>query len=436
MEKIPTVAIIGSPNVGKSTLFNRIIGKRHAIIDDERGITRDRLYARTEWIKRKFNVIDTGGLEIEDVPFQRLIKEQVNLAIEEADVIVFVVDGLLGLIEDDYAVARLLRNVKKPVILAVNKIDDNIHIGNIGEFYALGFNDVIAVSSEHGIGIGDLLDKIVSYLPEKEIEEYKDAITFSVIGQPNVGKSSLINALINEERVIVSNKAGTTRDAIDIEFNKDRQNYVIIDTAGLKKRGRIIESVDRYAALRAFKAIERSDVVLFLLDANEGIRAQDKHVAGFAIDENKAIIIIVNKWDLIKKDDKTLFEYRDKIRAEFKFIEYAPIIFVSAKTKQRVNEIFGLIKKASEAYKRRIATNALNGIIQDAQLLNEPAMFNGGRLRIYYVSQVAIEPPTFVFFVNNPNFVHFSYERYLENKIREAFDFDGTPIKLIFRERR
>lgn len=429
------VALVGSPNVGKSTIFNRLIGQRQAIVDDERGITRDRMYGKAEWLTKKFHVIDTGGIEIENAPFQQQIRAQVELAIKEADVIVFVTDGYLGVTNDDVEVAKMLYKIKKPVIVAVNKVDDGLHAGSVSDFYRLGLGEPLPVSGEHGIGIGDLLDRITKNLPEKEELPESNATTFCIIGQPNVGKSSLVNALLNQERVIVSPISGTTRDSVDTPFSRNGKDYVVIDTAGLKKRGKIYEDIDRYAALRAFKAIERADIVLFVIDPIAGIREQDKHVVGYATEENKAIIIVVNKWDAMQKTEKTMDEFKKTIRTQFKFLDYAPIVFVSALTKSRIHEIFTTIDFVETAYNLRIPTNTINGIVQDAQIINEPPMFNGGRLKIFYANQVAIKPPTFVLFVNNPNYLHFSYKRYLENRIRESFNFDGTPIKLIFRER-
>lgn len=432
---LPVVAIVGAPNSGKSTIFNRIVGQRVSIIHDERGITRDRIYARAEWLTREFNLIDTGGIELEKSAFQEEIRAQVEIAIEEADVIVFVGDGQVGVTHDDREIARLLYDAGKPVILAVNKVDGLEHEYLRHDFYALGLGEPLSVSGEHGIGIGDLLDEIIKVLPSVTVEDNEGAISFCVIGQPNVGKSSIVNALLNKERVIVTPIEGTTRDAIDTKFKHDGQDYVVIDTAGLKKRGKIYESVDRYAALRAFSAIERADVALFVIDAEAGIRNQDKHVVGYAAEQDKAIVIVVNKWDAIKKDDKTIYEFTEQIRNEFKFIDYAPIVFVSALTKLRINDIFKHINDVYSAYKTRIDTTVLNEVIHRAQVYNDPPMFNGGRLKIYYVSQVEAKPPTIVLFVNKPSYLHFSYERYIENQLRSAFNFDGTPIKLVFRER-
>lgn len=432
---IGVVAIIGSPNVGKSTIFNRIVGRRRAIVDDQPGVTRDRLYENAEWLDREFRLIDTGGIEIANRPFQEQIRMQAQLAIDEADVILFVVDGKKGLSEDDRMVAKLLYKCKKPIILAVNKIDNNQMISNASEFYALGLGEPIPTSGEHGIGIGDILDKIVKYLPNEKEEDFGDAITFSIIGRPNVGKSSLVNALLKKERVIVSNIVGTTRDSIDTFFNRDGQDYVVIDTAGLKKRGKIYESVDKYSMLRALAAVDRSEVVLLVIDANEGIIEQDKHVVSYAVEKKKAIIIVVNKWDLVKKEQNTQSEFEKRIRKEFQFLEYAPIVFVSAKTTAKVDNIFAKIKQVHLAYDTHIATSLLNDVIQDAQIMNEAPDFNGGRLKIYFVNQANSCPPTFVLFVNKPKYAHFSYLRYIENRLRESFNLDGTPIELVLRER-
>lgn len=430
------MAIVGSPNVGKSTVFNRIIGSRKAIVNDEAGVTRDRLYGKGEWLTKEFTVIDTGGVEINNAPFQVQIRAQVEIAIDEADVVLFVTDGLLGVTNDDLLVAKMLRKAKKKVVLAVNKIDDISRIDLINDFYSLGLGDPIALSSTHGIGVGDVLDKIIHLLPEKEDVEYQNAISFSIIGRPNVGKSSLTNALLNQDRVIVSNIEGTTRDAIDTPFSKDEQDFVVIDTAGLKKRGKIFEAVDKYAAIRALAAIERSDVVVSVIDAEEGIQQQDKHVAGFAYEANKAMVIVVNKWDLVKKSETAMVEFSKKIRDEFKFLDFASIVFLSAKNKSRINTLLPEIVKAYDSYQRRVSTSVLNNIIEDAQIINPTPSFNGGRLKIYFANQVAIKPPTFVLFCNDPSYMHFSYQRYLENRLRSSFDFEGTPIKIICRERK
>ena len=429
------VAIIGSPNVGKSTIFNRIVGRRRAIVDDQPGVTRDRLYENAEWLDRQFRIIDTGGIEIANRPFQEQIRIQAQIAIDEADVILFVVDGKKGLSDDDRMVAKMLYKCKKPVVLAVNKIDNNSMISNASEFYALGLGEPIPTSGEHGIGIGDILDKIVKQLPKKEEEDFGEAITFSIIGRPNVGKSSLVNALLKKERVIVSNSVGTTRDSIDTFFNRDGQDYVVIDTAGLKKRGKIYEAVDKYSMLRALAAVDRSEVVLLVINAEEGIIEQDKHVVSYAIENKKAIIIVVNKWDLVKKEQNTQSEFEKKIRKEFQFLEYAPIVFVSAKTSSKVDNIFAKIQQVHLAYDTHIATSLLNDVIQDAQVMNEAPDFNGGRLKIYFANQANSCPPTFVLFVNKPKYAHFSYLRYIENRLRDSFNLDGTPIEIVLRER-
>ncbi len=430
------VAIVGSPNVGKSTLFNRIVGERQAIVHDEAGVTRDRLYAKAEWLTREFQIIDTGGVEVASAPFQVQIRAQVEIAIEEADVIVFVTDGKVGVTPDDRLVTKMLHKSSKPVILVVNKIDDISKVDDVHEFYALGIGDPLAISTAHGIGIGDLLDRIVKLLPDRKVKTYEDAICFSIIGRPNVGKSSLTNAILNQERVIVSSIEGTTRDSIDTPFKRDDKEYVVIDTAGLKKRGKIYESVDKYAAIRALSAIERSDVVLLVIDAKEGINQQDKHVVGYAFEASKAIIIVVNKWDLVAKDEHAMADFTKKIREEFKFLDYAPIVFVSAKNRSRIGNIFPEIDVAYNSYTSRLSTSILNEIIQDAQIMNPTPEFNGGRLKIYYANQATIKPPTFVLFVNNQNYMHFSYLRYLENRLRETFELKGSPIKLILRERK
>ena len=429
------VAIVGSPNVWKSTIFNRIVGKRRAIVDDQPGVTRDRLYETAEWLDREFHLVDTGGIEIENRPFQEQIRVQTQLAMDEADVIIFVADGKKGVTKDDRFVAKMLYKFNKPVILAVNKIDNQDMLANLGEFYSLGLGEPIATSGEHGIGIGDILDKIIKSLPKDKEVVYEDAITFSIIGRPNVGKSSLVNAILKKERVIVSNIVGTTRDSIDTRFTRDGNDFVVIDTAGLKKRGKIYESVDKYSMLRALAAVDRSEIVLLVIDANEGIIEQDKHVVGYAIEKKKAIIIVVNKWDLVKKEQNTQAEFEKKIRNEFQFLDYAPIVFVSAKTSSKVDAIFDKIKLVHEAYDTHITTSLLNQVIQDAQIMNEAPDFNGGRLKIYFINQANSCPPTFVLFVNKPKYAHFSYLRYIENRLRSSFNLDGTPIELVLRER-
>lgn len=430
-----TVAIVGRPNVGKSSVFNRLAGQKLAITDDVSGITRDRLYSKCEWLDQEFDLIDTGGIELSNVPFMEEIRAQATLAIDEADLIIFVVDGRVGVTKEDEDVMNILHRSTKPVVVAANKIDDLKFMDNIYEFYNLGVDDVIAVSALHGIGVGDLLDKVVELLPEKKEKRYDDAVEFCIIGQPNVGKSSLTNAILGTERVIVSDIAGTTRDAIDSKFTRDGKNYVVIDTAGIRKQGKIYENAEKYSVLRAIKAIERSEVVLFVLDGTKEIEEQDKRIAGYAAEYNKAVIIVVNKWDAVDKDEKSMKEFTEKIRKNFLFISYAPIVFVSALKNQRIQTLFEQIKIVYENYNRRIATNVLNDIILDASIMNQAPIFNGDRIRVYYGSQVDIKPPTFVLFVNDPNYMHFSYQRYLENRFRSAFMLEGTPIKLVLRKR-
>ena len=429
------IAIIGRPNVGKSTIFNRFVEDRVSIVEDTPGVTRDRIYGKCTWLTKQLRVIDTGGIQLEDQPFDKEIKAQVDIAIEESDVIIFIVSGKDGITSDDMYIAKMLQKQKKPVVLAVNKIDDNSKMDNIYEFYNLGLNDPIAVSGIHGIGIGDLLDECIKKLPVKQKDDYEGSIKFAVIGQPNVGKSSLVNAILNEERVIVSNIEGTTRDAIDTPFVYNGQDYVVIDTAGIRKKGKVYENIEKYSVLRALSAIERSDVVLFVIDGEKGIREQDKHVAGYAYEAGKAIIIIYNKWDTVEKDDKTINEVTLKIRNEFTYLSYAPIIFVSAKTKQRVKDIIPMINDVYNYANLRIDTSILNEVIMDAQMQTPAPAINGKRFKILYSTQVSTMPPTFVLSVNDPKLLHFSYRRYLENKIREAFGFDGTPIRIIARKK-
>lgn len=426
-----TVAIVGRPNVGKSTLFNRLLGERQSIVSDQPGVTRDRLYGIAHWLTKEFRIIDTGGIELELRPFQEQIRMQAEIAITEADVIVFVCDGQTGVTEDDRYVARLLQRSKKPIILAVNKVDDGYHQPIIYDFYALGLGDPIAVSTLHGIGTGDVLDAVLPLLPDRQEEVESDDIKFCLIGRPNVGKSSLINAILHQERVIVSEIEGTTRDAIDTPFEREGKHYLAIDTAGLKKRGRIYEAVDKYAALRALRAIDRSDVVALVIDGEVGIREQDKNVGGYAIDAGKAIVLVVNKWDAVVKDEHTMHQFSENIRKEFKFLDYAPIVYVSAKNQTRIPTLFTAINLAYENTTRRIQTSVLNGVILDAQQRNPAPDFNGGRLKIRYANQVAIKPPAFVLFVNNHDYLHFSYRRYLENTLRDAFGFEGTPLHFI-----
>ncbi len=429
------VAIVGRPNVGKSTLFNRIIGTRLSITDDEPGVTRDRIYYKASWLNREFMMIDTGGIELSDQPFTTEIKAQAEIAMEEADCIIFCCDCRSGVTDDDLYVAKLLYKTDKPIIVAVNKVDDQKYLDNIYEFYSLGLGDPIAISCTQGIGIGDLLDKVIEKITDKPDVSYDDATTFCLIGRPNVGKSSLTNTLLSDDRVIVSPIAGTTRDAIDTKFTAYGKNYVVIDTAGLRKRGKIYENTERYSVLRTVDAVGRSYVVLLLLDAETGIIEQDTHVGQIVEEYNRPCIIVVNKWDTIKKDSKTMDQWTKEIREKFKYLDFAPIVFLSAKERQRVHTLFPSIDRVSEAYKIRVKTSVLNDVFADAIAMFPPSEWNGGKAKFYYCSQVGIEPPTFAIFVNDPNFVHFSYLRYLENQLRKNFDFFGTPIKIELRKR-
>ncbi|ADC51120.1 MULTISPECIES: ribosome biogenesis GTPase Der [Alkalihalophilus] len=432
----PVVAIVGRPNVGKSTIFNRIVGERVAIVEDMPGVTRDRLYSHGEWLDREFNLIDTGGIELADEPLLNQMREQAELAIEEADVIVFIVNGREGITSADQEVAKILFRSKKPVVLGVNKVDNPDMHDLLYEFYSLGIGNPFPISGSHGLGLGDLLDEVLKHFPEKVEDDYDpDTIRISLIGRPNVGKSSLVNAMLGEERVIVSNIPGTTRDAIDTSFTRDGQDYVLIDTAGMRKRGKVYESTEKYSVLRSLKAIERSNVVLVVINAEEGIIEQDKKIAGYAHEAGRAVIIVVNKWDAIERDDKTMQKFEQKIRDEFLFLSYAPILFTSAKTKQRLQHVLPMVKKVSQNHNLRVPTNVLNDLIMDAVAMNPTPTDKGKRLRINYVTQVAVEPPTFVFFVNEPELLHFSYERFLENRLRATFEFEGTPIKIIARKK-
>ncbi|GBF11690.1 ribosome biogenesis GTPase Der [Tepidibacillus infernus] len=433
----PVIAIVGRPNVGKSTIFNRLAGERIAIVEDKPGVTRDRIYSTGEWLTHSFHLIDTGGIEI-DVEDEILmqIRQQAELAIDEADVIIFMVDGKVGLTEQDKEIANILHRSKKPVVVAVNKIDNIKMQQEIYDFYALGFGDPYPISGAHGTGLGDLLDEVVSHFPDEEEENYDDdVIRVALIGRPNVGKSSLVNAILGEERVIVSNVAGTTRDAVDTLFSTDEQDYVLVDTAGMRKKGKVYETTEKYSVLRALKAIENADVVLVVIDGHTGIIEQDKRIAGYAHEAGKASIFVVNKWDIVEKDDKTMHQFAQKIRDHFLFMSYAPIVFVSAKTKQRVNQILPMVNEVAESHAMRVQTPVLNDIISDAVAINPPPSDKGKRLKIKYATQVAVKPPTFVLFVNDPELMHFSYERYLENKIRDSFHFEGTPIRILVRKK-
>lgn len=435
----PFVAIVGRPNVGKSTLFNVIAKKKISIVEDLPGVTRDRIYYDAEWLGREFTLIDTGGIEFEtnDDKILTSMRNQAQLAIDEADVIVFVADAKSGITSSDEDVARMLRSCGKPIILAINKVDSFKNEHDIYEFYNLGLGDPIGISAANQLNIGDLLDTVIEHLPTNTHEEVEeDTIRVAIIGRPNVGKSSLVNALLGEERVIVSDVAGTTRDAIDTKIEKDGITYILIDTAGMRRKAKVELPVERYSVIRSLRAIDRADVVLMVIDALEGITEQDKKIAGYAHDAGKGSVIVVNKWDLIEKDSKTSLKFTDEIRDEFGFMQYAPVLFTSALTKQRVNRATELIKYVAEQQAMRISTSVLNQVIRDAVNINPPPSVRGVRLKIYYATQVDVQPPRFILFVNDQEIIHFSYERFLENKLREAFGFEGTPIKIVVRSRK
>ena len=431
--KLPTVALVGRPNVGKSTIFNRIVGKKLSIIEDTPGVTRDRIYSEASYGTYRFHVIDTGGIDVSDELFNDEIKIQANIAIEKSDVVLFIVDGKEGLTHNDLVVRDILRKSNKRVIVVINKMDSKESNEHQYDFYELGFDEYYKVSGEHNIGFVELMDAIVQDFHEKEEVEEDSRLKISVIGRPNVGKSSLVNALLNEERVIVSDTAGTTRDAIDTVFTYDKQEFVLIDTAGMRKKGKVFEAVEKYSLLRSLTAIDRSDVCLLVVNAEEGIIEHDKHIAGYALEKGKGLIIIVNKWDTV--ENKDIKEYTKLIRSEFQFMTYAPVVFLSALTKKRLHTLMPEVLKVSENINREIKTSVLNEIIEEAYTLNLPPSYKGKRLKIYFVHQSGIKPPKFTFQVNNKGLVHFSYERYLENKLRENFDFEGTPITIQFKNR-
>lgn len=434
----PILAIVGRPNVGKSTLFNYIGQKRVSIVEDIPGVTRDRIYLDAEWLDREFTMIDTGGIEIEsNDKILTAMRYQAKLAIDEADAILFIVDGKVGLTSADEEVAIILRNTRKPVIVAVNKVDNMQKANEIYEFYNLGLGDPIPISAANALNIGDLLDEIVKRLPSEEmVEEDNEKIRVAVIGRPNVGKSSLVNRLVGEERVIVSDIAGTTRDAIDTHFTKDGTSFVLIDTAGMRRKAKVELPVERYSVMRALRAVDRSDVVLIVIDAVDGVTEQDKKIAGYAHEAGKASVIIVNKWDLLEKDGKTSLRFTENIRTELAFMQYSPVLFISALTNQRVSRVTELIKFVAEQHTMRVATSVLNQVIEDAVSINPPPSQFGRRLKIYFTTQPNVKPPTFVFFVNEPEIMHFSYLRFLENRLRESFGFEGTPLKLVVRGRK
>ncbi len=434
----PVVAVVGRPNVGKSTFFNYIAGKRISIVEDTPGVTRDRIYTEVEWRSRKFTLIDTGGIEpYSENQIMQQMKRQAEMAIEMADVIVFMVDAKDGMTATDGEIATMLRKSAKPVILVANKVDK---IGEppaeIYEFYNLAIGEVMTISSVHGLGMGDLLDEIFKYFPESDEEEYEDEVVkVAVIGKPNAGKSSLINKILGEDRVIVSDIPGTTRDAIDTYVENGEDKYVFIDTAGIRRKSRIVENIEKYSIIRAWSAVERADVCLIMIDAKDGVTEQDSKIAGYAHEQGKASIIVVNKWDLVEKETGTLEEYRKRVYEGLGFMTYAPIVFISAKTGQRVGKLYELIKFVSNQAALRISTGMLNDVINEATAMVQPPSDKGKRLKLYYATQAGVKPPEFVIFVNNMELFHYSYERYIENQLRKSFGFEGTPIRFIHREK-
>ncbi|WP_195939860.1 ribosome biogenesis GTPase Der [Romboutsia sp. 1001713B170131_170501_G6] len=434
----PIVAVVGRPNVGKSTLFNKLAGKRISIVEDTPGVTRDRIFTEVEWLDRYFTLIDTGGIEPDngDIILSKM-RNQAMLAMDMAHVIMFVVDGKAGLTAADKEVAQILRKTSKPVILVVNKIDNINQFDNIYDFYELGLGTPFAISSANGMGLGDLLDEVIAFFPKGLNTEYdEDIIKIAITGKPNAGKSSIVNKMLGEERVIVSPIAGTTRDAVDTYLERDGQQFMLIDTAGIRKKSKIYETVEKYSVIRSMAAVDRADVVMIVIDAAEGITEQDTKVAGIAHDEGKGCIFVVNKWDLIEKDNKTLGNYTKDIREKFPFMMYAPVLFVSAKTNQRMNKILETAEFVANENAKRVSTSALNDVIGEAVMLNQPPSDKGKRLKIYYGSQTGVKPPKFTLFINDKQLTHFSYQRYLENKIRENFGFEGTPIHFEYREKR
>lgn len=429
-----TVCLVGKPNVGKSSIFNRLIKENKSIIMDTPGVTRDRIYGKVEYNNKRFHLIDTGGISLGDDDFQKDILAQATLAIDEADLVLFVVDGIEDIDASDRNVAEILHRSSKPVIVVVNKLDNDKRKDNLYNFYELGFSELVAVSASHNIGINELLNTITKDLPEEDIID-DNTIKFSIIGRPNVGKSSLINALLNEDRAIVSDIAGTTRDAIDTKFKYNHEDITVIDTAGMRKKGKIYESVEKYSLIRSLKAIDRSDVCVLVIDASTGIIEHDKHIASYALDAGKGIVICVNKWDTINNPDSDIKHWKEEIKSEFQFIPYAHVVFLSAKTKKRVSTLMPEVINAYNNNRKEVKTSLLNNIIMEAVSLHEPPSYKGKRLKIYFVSQTGNCPPKFTFSVNNKGLVHFSYERYLENQIRNNIDFDGTPIILQFKNK-
>lgn len=436
----PIVAIVGRPNVGKSTFFNQIGKKRVSIVEDFPGVTRDRIYMDAEWLNHRFTMIDTGGIELENDGKGKILasmRQQAKIAIEEADVIVFMTDGRTGMTHDDEEIARILRNTRKPVVLAVNKIDSPKQHMDVFEFYNLGLGDPIGIAAANALNVGDLLDEIVKHFPkEAQEDDEHDEIRIAVIGRPNVGKSSIVNTLLGQERVIVSDVAGTTRDAIDTNFYDGGTRFTLIDTAGMRRKAKIDMPVERYSVMRSLRAVDRADVVLIVLSAPEGVTEQDKKIAGYAHESGKGCIIVVNKWDLIEKDDKTSLRFTEDIRDELGFLQYAPVLYTSALTKQRVHRVVELAKYVADQQAMRVPTSVLNDLVRDALAINPPPAHKGKQLKIYFMTQADIKPPKFLIFVNDPELMHFSYLRFLENKLRESFGFEGAPLRLIVRGRK
>lgn len=432
--KLPVIALVGHPNVGKSTIFNKLVKQKLSIIEDTPGVTRDRIYSEASYKNYKFNVIDTGGIDDTNADFNTEIKIQASIAIDEADIILFIVDGKEGISSNDYLIRDMLKKSGKKVIVVINKVDSKQAKKHLYDFYELGFSHYLEVSGEQGTGFIELYDKIIELLGNISFNNVQDdRLKFSVVGRPNVGKSSLVNALLNQERVIVSEIAGTTRDAIDTVLKYNGEEYIVIDTAGMRKKGKVYESVEKYSLLRSMKAIDRSDICLLVINAEEGIIEHDKHIAGYVLEKGKGLIIVVNKWDTVK--DKTIKEYLKEVRNEFQFLSYVPVVFTSALTKKRIHTLMPEIIKVSENIKREIKTSVLNEVINEAYMINLPPTYKGRRLKIYFVNQSGVKPPKFTFHVNNKGLIHFSYERYLENKLRENFELEGTPVILQFKNK-
>ena len=431
--KLPIVAIVGRPNVGKSTLFNKIAGSRIAIIEDTPGVTRDRLYEEVSYLNKPFYLVDTGGIDLGDEKFNDEIKMQAEIAINEADVVIFVVDAKEGITSNDLVVRDILRRSNKRIVVAINKIDNKDSYDNIYDFYELGFDNYVPISAIHNTGYIELMDEVTSGFKTKDESDEDERLKIAIIGRPNVGKSSLTNAILNEDRVVVSNVAGTTRDSINTIFKYHDEEFILIDTAGMRKKGKVYENVEKYSLFRSMNSIDKSDICLLVIDAEDGIKEHDKHIAGYAIERGKGLIIVVNKWDAV--ENANISEFKKLVRSEFQFATYAPVVFLSALTKKRIHTLMPEVLKVKENIKREIKTSVLNEVIEDAYSLNPAPSYKGKRLKIYFVSQTGVKPPKFTFRVNSKGLVHFSYERYLENKLRENFELEGTPIVLKFKNR-